>query len=132
MVLLHWPWYPYPILPPTLTIVPPPLAIVPPTRMTSDTTTYVLGWDYKSNYNYDLTWMNVNLTLRRTWMRLSTFSCTICGGSFFGPMILIISCRKSFCTMCRWNLRPQFLTHVSRTCVNNTLTCTQGNTLISS
>ena len=55
-----------------------------------------------------------------TWIRLSTFSCTTWGGSFFGPITLTSSCMKSLCAITTWKRLPQFLTHVSRTCKNNT------------
>ena len=55
-------------------------------------------------------WTPGNLTC----IKLRTFSCTTCGGSYFGPMTLIISPKKSLLATCTWNRRPQFLTQDSR------------------
>ena len=63
----------------------------------------------------DLPKTRARFTWGQTWMRLRTFSCTLWGGSYFGPMILTKSWRKSLLATCTWKRRPQFLTHVSNT-----------------
>lgn len=52
----------------------------------------------------------------RTWMRLSTLSCTMVGGLFLGRMVLTSTpSTKSWLATSTWKRCPQFLTQVSKT-----------------
>jgi len=51
-----------------------------------------------------------------TWMRVSTLSCTMAGGLFFGRIVLTRTLStKSWLATRIWKRWPQFLTHVSKT-----------------
>ena len=52
----------------------------------------------------------------RTWMRVSTLSCTMVGGLFLGRMVLTSTpSTKSWLATSTWKRCPQFLTQVSKT-----------------
>lgn len=55
-----------------------------------------------------------------TWMRVSTLSCTMAGGLFFGRIVLTRTpSTKSWLDTRTWKRWPQFLTQVSRTFKGN-------------